>query len=302
MISAETDPPSPAKRLLFDEEHSSEIVAASFAQTRDPRLRQVLASLVTHLHAFIKDVRLSPEEWAYGIRFLTEAGQMCDDHRQEIILLSDTLGVSMLVESLANRAVGRLTEATVEGPFHMVTSPERELGADLNVAGEPGVACVVTGQVADDGGNAVPGAAVDVWQANADGFYDVQKPQDMGIGDLRGRFTADDRGRFWFRSIMPSHYPVPADGPVGKMLRQTGRHEFRPAHIHFEVAAPGMRTVTTHIFVNGSPYLDSDTVFGVKESLIYDFVTIDDEATAAAYGVPTPFRLVEFNIVLRRSP
>lgn len=288
-------------RLLFEQSRSAEIVADSFANTPDPRLRQILTSLVTHLHAFVKDVELTPQEWEAGIAFLTDTGHMCDEHRQEFILLSDTLGVSMLVESLANLAGGGLTEATVEGPFHIVTSPRRELGADLNVAGEEGVPCVVIGRVTNDVGEPVAGASVDVWQANSDGFYDVQKADEMGIGDLRGLFTADQDGRYWFHTIMPSHYPIPADGPVGKMLRHTGRHEFRPAHIHFEVSAPGLRAVTTHIFVNDSPYLDSDTVFGVKESLIYNFAEIDDVARADEFGVPNPFRLVEFNVVLMRD-
>lgn len=287
-------------RLLFSAERSAEIVVASFADTPNPRVKAVLEALVTHLHAFVKDVRLSPGELMYGIQFLTDAGQMCDEHRQELILLSDVLGVSMLVESLANRADGQVTEATVEGPFHMVDSPARFLGVDLNEAEEDGVPCVIVGRVTDDTGNAVPGAQVDVWQANADGFYDVQKPDVMGVGDLRGLFTADEDGRFWFRSIVPSHYPIPTDGPVGRMLKQTGRHEFRPAHVHFEVSAPDMRTLTTHIFVDGSPYLNSDTVFGVKESLIYDFVTVDDPATAATYNMTAPFQMVEFNVCLQQ--
>jgi len=290
--------------LLFDEDRSAEIVAASFAGTPDPRLREVMTSLVTHLHAFVKDVRLTPEEWEAGIRFLTETGQMCDETRQEFILLSDTLGVSMLVESLANRAVsalgGALTEATVEGPFHVVESPPRELGADLNVAGEQGKPCVVTGRVTDAAGAPVAGATVDVWQANAAGFYDVQRPDEMGLGDLRGLFTTDADGAYWFRTIVPAHYPIPADGPVGRMLRRTGRHEWRPAHIHVEVSAPGLRTVTTHVFVAGSPYLESDTVFGVKESLVREFPEVDDPAAAAGYGVTNPFRTVEFTVALDR--
>lgn len=288
--------------LLFVEGRSAEIVADSFVHCQDLRLREILTSLVSHLHGFAKDVGLTPQEWASGVDFLTETGQKCDEHRQEFILLSDTLGLSMLVESLANRAGGSVTEATVEGPFHMVTSPDRELGADLNVADEAGTRCVVTGRVLDESGHGVAGASVDVWQANADGFYDVQRPEEMGVGDLRGRFATDEDGAFWFRSIMPSHYPIPADGPVGRMLRSTGRHEFRPAHIHFEVGAPGMRTLTTHIFVDGSPYLDSDTVFGVKESLVHDFVTVEDPEQADHFGVPAPFRHATFDIVLQRDP
>jgi hydroxyquinol 1,2-dioxygenase len=287
--------------LLFEQAHSAEIVSESFAGAPDPRLREILGSLVTHLHTFVKDVELTPEEWAAGIAFLTETGLLCTGGRQEFVLLSDTLGVSMLVESLANPTGAGGTEATVEGPFHVVESPARELGADINTAGQPGEPCVVTGQIRDADGAPVAGAQVDVWQANADGFYDVQQPEQMGVGDLRGRFTADQEGRFWFRTIVPSHYAIPADGPVGRMLRQTGRHEFRPAHIHFEVSAPGRRTVTTHIFVNGSPYLESDTVFGVKESLIYDFETVDDPQRAERYGVPNPFRYVDFPVVLERA-
>jgi catechol 1,2-dioxygenase len=288
-------------RLLFDEARSADIVVSSFARTTDPRLREVLTSLVEHLHAFVKEVALTPGEWAQGIDFLTETGRLCDKHRQEFILLSDTLGVSMLVESLANSVHGRITEATVEGPFHQVASPERALGADLNTRGAPGQPCVVAGRVVDEVGDPIAGAKVDAWQADARGFYDVQRPDDMEVGELRGLFTADEDGGYWFRTIVPSHYPIPADGPVGTLLRRTGRHEFRPAHVHLEVSAAGMRTVTTHVFVAGSPYLDSDTVFGVKESLVREFVLVDDEQRAATLGVANPFRYVEFDVVLQRE-
>jgi catechol 1,2-dioxygenase len=284
--------------MLFEEDRSAEVVAASFAGTPDPRLCEVMASLVTHLHAFVKDVRLTPEEWEAGVRFLTDTGQMCDETRQEFILLSDTLGVSMLVESLANGARGGLTEATVEGPFHVVASTPRALGDDINVSGEPGEPCVVTGRVVDGTGAPVAGATVDVWQANADGYYDVQQPGEMGVGDLRGLFTADHDGRYWFRTIVPAHYPIPTDGPVGRMLSATGRHGWRPAHVHLQVSAPGLRPVTTHVFVADSPYLGSDAVFGVRESLVREFREVDDAEAAAAYGVANPFRTVEFEVVL----
>ena len=293
--------PTALSGLLFEEGRSAEIVAESFRDTDDPRLKQVLTSLVRHLHGFVKDVRLTPEEWESGIRFLTQTGQMCDETRQEFILLSDTLGVSMLVESLDNVVHGELIEATVEGPFHVVTSPDRELGEDISASVGPGERCVVTGRVLDEDGTAVAGAKVDVWQADADGFYDVQRPASMSRGDLRGVFTTDAEGRYWFRTVVPSHYPIPADGPVGKMLRQTGRHQFRPAHIHFEVSAPGRRTVTTHIFVEGSPYLDSDTVFGVKESLIREFQLVDDDEEAARYDIAAPFRHADFTVVLETA-
>jgi catechol 1,2-dioxygenase len=296
----ELDTATSEPAALFTVDRSAAVVARSFRDTDDPRLREVLVSLVGHLHDFVKDVGLSIREWESAVAFLTATGQKCDDVRQEFILLSDVLGVSMLVESLANNAGEHLTEATVEGPFHVVASPVRELGDDINSSGEPGEPCLVTGQVVDDTGVPVAGATVDVWQANANGFYDVQKPDEMPPGVLRGLFTTDSDGRFHFRSIVPAHYPIPVDGPVGGLLRATGRHEFRPAHIHFEVTAPGRRTLTTHIFVKGSPYLESDAVFGVKKSLIVDFTPVDDPARAAATGVPNPFRHADFPIVLHR--
>jgi hydroxyquinol 1,2-dioxygenase len=295
---------------FFEPERSAEVVEASFGATEDSRLRAVLGSLVRHLHEFVHEVRLRPEEWQAAIEFLTATGQTSTPTRQEFILLSDVLGVSMLVESLDNRdnadilgneAAGQLTEATVEGPFHVVESPPRELGADINDANGPGEPCLVTGHVRDETGSPVPGATVDVWQANAGGFYDVQESS-RPIGDLRGRFTADGQGRFHFRTVVPSHYPIPTDGPVGSLLRATGRHEFRPAHIHFQVSAPGLRTLTTHVFVAGSPYLESDAVFGVRQSLVRDFEVVDDARAAAEAGMPSPYRWVDFPVTLRRDP
>jgi hydroxyquinol 1,2-dioxygenase len=298
MTTASPDAPPDDEFSTFDVERSAEIVKASF-RASGPRLGELLGALVDHLHAFVKEVGLSPEEWVAAVTFLTETGQTCDDVRQEFVLLSDVLGVSMLVESLHGPG-GHLTEATVEGPFHLVASPLRELGDDLNDSGRPGEPCLFTGTVVDEAGHPVAGAKVDVWQADADGWYDVQRPAQATIGELRGEFTADSTGRFWFRTIVPSHYPIPTDGPVGRLLRAGGRHEFRPAHIHLQVSAPGLRTVTTHAFVGGSPYLGSDAVFGVKESLVVDFVTVDQPELAAAAGVRNPFRRAEFPVVLQR--
>ena len=282
---------------VFDADRSAEIVAASFAGAPDERLREILTSLVGHAHAFVKEVGLTAEEWAEGIRFLTETGQKCDATRQEFILLSDVLGVSMLVESLNNPADGECTEATVEGPFHLVASPARELGDSIGEGGEP---CLVTGRVTDTSGAPVAGARVDVWQADADGFYDVQRPDEVPERNLRGLFTADDDGRFWFRTVVPRHYPIPTDGPVGALLRSTGRHANRAAHIHVQVSAPGVRTLTTHLFADDSPYLDSDAVFGVKASLIRTFARVDDPRRAAEHGLPNPFRHVDFPVTVRR--
>lgn len=285
------------ERQLFSEERSAEVVASSFTATPDPRLRHVLTALVRHLHAFVKDAELTEEEWGAAIEFLTATGQKCDDVRQEFVLLSDVLGVSMLVETLNHRTGGLSTESTVLGPFHMVESPPRDLGQNIALDGK-GEPCLVTGQVTGPDGEPLGGALVDVWQANADGFYDVQQPGVQPERNLRGLFTADENGRFWFQTIVPRHYPIPDDGPVGRLLGATGRHPNRPAHVHFIVTASGYRPVTTHLFVDDSPYLDSDAVFGVKESLIRQFPVIDDPARAAEVGLPNPFRTVHFDVTL----
>jgi protocatechuate 3,4-dioxygenase beta subunit len=282
----------------FSEERSAEVVAASFDGTPDPRLRRVMQSLVRHLHAFVKDVELTEAEWAAAIAFLTATGQKCDAVRQEFVLLSDVLGVSMLVETINHRA-GGATESTVLGPFHMVESPPRELGASVSLDGK-GEPCLVTGRITGPAGEPLAGASVDVWQASEDGFYDVQQPGIQPESNLRGLFTASADGSFCFCTVVPRHYPIPDDGPVGGLLRATGRHPYRPAHIHFLVAAEGYQPVTTHLFVAGTPYLDSDAVFGVKDSLVRDFVNVDDPERAAEVGLPNPFCTVHFDVVLRR--
>ncbi|PRY48732.1 catechol 1,2-dioxygenase [Geodermatophilus tzadiensis] len=285
---------------LFSEERSAEVVAASFANTPDPRLRQVLTSLVGHLHAFVKDVELTEAEWAVAIDFLTRTGHTSDAVRQEFILLSDVLGVSMLVETINHRTGGTSTESTVLGPFHMVQSPPRRLGDDIALDGK-GTPCLVSGQVTGPDGEPLAGATVDVWQTNEDGFYDVQQPGIQPPGNLRGLFTADEQGRFWFRSVVPRFYPIPDDGPVGQLLAATGRHPNRPAHLHFIADAPGYRPVTTHVFVADSPYLDSDAVFGVKESLVREVPEVDDPARAAEVGLANPFRTLTFDLSLLRE-
>jgi catechol 1,2-dioxygenase len=286
--------------MMFTEQGSADTVIASLARCDDPRLKAVLESLVRHVHDFVKDVELSEDEWSAAISFLTETGQTSDEVRQEFILLSDVLGVSMLVETINHRVRGAVTESTVLGPFHVVVSPERELGADIDLDGH-GTPCVVSGQVRSSDGTPLAGARVDVWQANADGFYDVQQPGVLPERNLRAMFTADEDGRFWFRTVVPSDYPIPNDGPVGRLLAATGRHPYRPAHVHFIVSAPGHRAVTTHAFVADSPYLDSDVVFGVKESLVREFAEVNDASTAARFGVPNPFHAATFDVVLERS-
>jgi catechol 1,2-dioxygenase len=282
----------------FTEETAADAVIASFAETPEPRLREILTSLVRHMHGFVREVEPTITEWEQAIGFLTATGHKCTDVRQEFILLSDVLGVSMLVETINERGAGGATQSTVLGPFHVVESPPRELGDTIDLIGE-GEPCVVTGRVVSVDGTPRPGAVLDVWQANDQGYYDVQQPDVQPPGNGRGLFTAGDGGDFWFRTIVPSHYPIPTDGPVGALLQATRRHPNRPAHIHFIVGAPGHRPLTTHIFVADSAYIDSDAVFAVKKTLINDFAPVDDPAEAARYGVTSPFRHANFEIVLQ---
>lgn len=251
------------------EESLTANVLASFADCGDPRLKQLMQSLVTHLHAFVRDVRLTEAEWNKAIEFLTAVGHITDDRRQEFILLSDVLGVSMQTINVNNEALGDATEATVFGPFFVDDAPEIGNGGDI-AGGAPGQPCWVEGTVKDTDGNPVPGARIEVWEADEDGFYDVQYTDGRVSG--RGHLFTDLEGRYGFWGLTPTPYPIPHDGPVGKMLEATGRSPMRASHLHFMVTAPGLRTLVTHIFVAGDELLKYDTVFGVKQSLIKDFV------------------------------
>lgn len=282
------------------EDTVTEAVVGSFTGAADPRLRECLSALVRHLHAAVREVEPTIAEWETAVRFLTETGHKCDETRQEFVLLSDVLGVSALVENINHRKTPGATEATVLGPFHMVDSPVRSLGDSIDEVGA-GQPCLVTGEVHSVDGTALPGASVDVWQADEDGFYDVQRPGERPAGNGRGLFTAGEGGRFWFRTVVPRYYPIPTDGPVGVLLKRTGRHEFRPAHVHFIAAADGYVPVTTHIFVAGGPYLDSDAVFAVKRSLVRPFERVDDPEQAAEHGLPSPFWRVHVSLVLDRA-
>ena len=260
----------------FTEETSTETVNARMGEATSPRLRRVMSSLVTHLHAFIKDVELPEAEWGTAIDFLTQTGQICSDTRQEFILLSDALGVSMLVDAVNNRVPDGATETTVFGPFHVEGAPEREMGASISLDGK-GEACLFEGRVLDLDGKPIENALVSVWSDNEDGFYDVQQPDIQPAFNNRGIFRTGPDGRYAFRGIKPVSYPIPDDGPVGKMLAALGRHPWRPAHMHFMLTAPGYRRVITHTFVAGDPYLVSDAVFGVKGSLIVPFEKVDSD-------------------------
>lgn len=259
----------------FTEENSEEAVINSFSADMEPRLREVMESAVKHLHGFVKDVEPTMDEWFQAIMYLTATGQMCDDKRQEWILTSDTLGVSMLVDAINHRRPDGATENTVLGPFHVGGAPEREMGDNICMDGK-GAPCFVSGRITDEQGNPIAGARVDVWQTNDDGFYDVQQPGEQPDMNMRGLFTTSTDGSYNYTTVKPLPYSIPTDGPVGKMLGAMGRHGMRPAHIHYIVEAPGYETLVTHIFVSGDPYLDSDSVFGVKDSLIVDFTPKGD--------------------------
>lgn len=284
-------------RRGFDEARSADIVIARNAGARDQRLKAVMAVLIRHLHAAVKEIEPTEAEWMAAIRFLTRAGQSCDATRQEFILLSDVLGVSMLVDAIANRTGGEATESTVLGPFHVAGAPALANGADIRLDGR-GEPLVARGRVLDGRGRPIAGATLDVWQANDEGFYDVQQKGLQPEFNLRGLFRTEPDGRFWFRAAKPTPYPIPTDGPVGELLDALGRPAWRPAHLHFIVRADGFAPLTTHLFVPDDPHIDSDPVFGVKESLIAGFERRDDPARAAALGVANPFWEVEHDFVL----
>lgn len=242
-------------------------VLGAFGETPDPRLLELISSLIGHLHAFATQTGLTQQEWRTGIDFLTATGQKCDAERQEFILLSDVLGLSSLVEII--NAADHATEATVLGPFYVPGAPRRGAGEQIGRP-EDGSPALVTGVVTDTAGRPLPGATLDVWQSSANGLYDTQDPRQPPF-NLRGVFSAGPDGRYAFRTARPVSYPVPTDGPVGGLLRATARHCWRAAHIHAIVSAPEHRTVTTHIFDAENPYLRSDAVFGVRDSLVRPF-------------------------------
>ncbi len=283
--------------LYFTEENSADAVISRIVDPVNPRLAEVMTSVIRHLHAVVKEVEPTYEEWEAAIQFLTDTGQMCDDRRQEYILLSDVLGVSMLVDAINTRRPTGATENTVLGPFHVTDVPERELGDTVSDDGK-GEPLYVSGRVTDIEGNPVKWAIVDTWQASHDGFYDNQKPDEQPEHNLRGIFKTDDNGEFHYRAVKPAYYGIPNDGPVGKVLDGLGRNNMRPAHIHYIVSAPGFETITTHLFDSKDPYLTNDAVFGVKETLIEDFQLKDDPDVAASLNVANPYWEVRADFVL----
>jgi protocatechuate 3,4-dioxygenase beta subunit len=268
---------------------------------KDERTRAILTKLITHLHHLISDLKPTEDEWSRAINFLTRTGQACTDKRQEFILLSDVLGASMLVDAINHSDAEKYTQTTVTGPFH-AKAHQMEMGSMIAKGPEVerGQVTVVHGRILDMAGHPINGASIDVWQSDDAGHYDVQDPTQPEI-NLRAIFKTGDDGRYWFKTIKPAPYPVPTDGPVGELLRAAGRHAMRPAHIHFMIDAPGFERLITHLFVKGDPYLGSDAVFGVKESLILDFKLNDSQAAMNAYGFASPFCDAEYDFVLKRN-
>ena len=263
------------------QDNITQAVIARLARTPDARLREVMTSLVQHLHAFARDLRLTEDEWLKGIQFLTEVGHKTTDKRQEFILLSDTLGLSMLTVAMNNDKPQGCTEATVFGPFHVDGAPHYENGADISngASGEP---CLVRGRVLGLDRQPVAGATVDVWQADAKGHYDVQY-EGIDRHQARGVLHSGPDGSFAFHSVLAESYPIPDDGPVGELLRATARHPWRPAHLHFMIVADGYERLVTHVFRSGDQYLDSDAVFGVRESLVADWTRQPDGSHLLEY-------------------
>jgi hydroxyquinol 1,2-dioxygenase len=282
---------------FFEADHSAEVVNARMAADIDPRLREVMTVIVKHLHAAVKEARITTEEWMTGIEFLTAVGHKCSDWRQEFILLSDVLGVSMLVDAINHDRPAGSTENTVLGPFYLDDAPAYENGTDICLDGK-GEPLMVRGRVTDNAGASVSGATIDVWATNDDGFYDVQQKGIQPEYNLRGVFTSDANGEYWFRSVKPRYYPIPDDGPVGSLLGSLGRNSIRAAHLHFIVRAPGFDPVVTHIFTPDCPYLHEDAVFGVKQSLIADFRRVDDLAQAERLSFSNPSWAVDWEFVL----
>jgi hydroxyquinol 1,2-dioxygenase len=277
------------------EQNLTDAVLGALQRADDERFRQIMTSLIKHLHAFVREVELTEAEWSAGIQFLTATGQKCDDKRQEYILLSDTLGVSMLVDAINHRKPGGATESTVLGPFYVPGAPEMPGGADIaqGVTGEP---AYFTGRVLSPEGTPIPGAILDLWSTDGEGWYDVQR-QGQGLR-VRARIRTDADGRYAFWTVKPVSYPIPTDGPIGRMLLKMGRHAYRPAHTHMIVSAPGYEPVTTHVFVEGDPYLESDAVFAVKNSLVVPFVRHDPGVAPDGRRVDRAYYTVRYDFGL----
>ncbi|HZU66225.1 MAG TPA: intradiol ring-cleavage dioxygenase [Ktedonobacteraceae bacterium] len=278
------------------DENLTQVVLASFAHSKSERFQQIVESLVRHLHAFVTEVQLTEDEWFKGIDFLTRTGHITSDKRQEFVLLSDVLGVSMQVIGINHRKPSGATESTVFGPFFIENSP-RYANGDNIANGAPGEPCFIEGRVLSLTGEPIPNAQIEVWQSDSDGFYDVQIE---GLTEARGRghLYSDEEGRYYFWTVKPVAYPIPDDGPVGDLLDAANRSPMRPAHVHFMIKAPGYKTLITHIFEAGDPYLDTDAVFAVKRSLIAPFERHEPGLAPGGVKMEVPYYTMRYDFVL----
>ncbi|MEX0340294.1 MAG: intradiol ring-cleavage dioxygenase [Arenibacterium sp.] len=284
----------------FTEENSADVVIERMSEAEDARLKKVMEVIVRKLHEAVKEIEPTQDEWMKAILFLTETGHTCTDWRQEFILLSDTLGVSMLVDAINSRRPSGASENTVLGPFHIDGVPDLEMGANICLDGK-GEQMYVHGRILDTDGNPLEGVSIDVWQANDEGFYDVQQKGIQPDFNLRGRFKTGADGRYFFLAVKPKFYPIPDDGPVGRLLYQLGRHPYRPAHFHYLIEKEGYDKLTTHIFDPDDKYINSDAVFGVKESLMAEFKPVDDPEKSKALGLDgSRYYDVEHDFVLAK--
>ena len=283
--------------LLVTEENITDLAVARWGTARDPRLAEILTSLVRHLHDFARDVQLTEAEWMAAMQWLTRTGQMSDEKRQEFILASDVLGLSMLVVQMNHRLDAAATPATVLGPFHIEGSPELGFGEDMS-DGLPGTPLYIHGTVRDLDGKPVAGAVLDCWQADTDGVYEAQLP-DVDEARLRAKYTAQEDGSYCVRTIAPLGYTIPMDGTVGELIAQTEISHFRPAHVHFLLAVPGYEPLITHLFQEGVPYLDSDVVFGTKEALVVAFEPREPGSTPDGGTCDRPWLEATYDFVLQ---
>jgi hydroxyquinol 1,2-dioxygenase len=281
------------------EENLTDIVLERWKDIADPRLRQVMLKAIKHLHAFVREVEPTEAEWFTVIDWLTRTGKMCTEKRQEFILASDVLGVSMLVDAINHRLPSGATPTTVEGPFHIPNSPQLPDGANM-AEGAPGIPCFVTGKVRDLAGKPVGGALVDVWQTDGEGLYEAQRDTDRAY--LRAAYRTRPDGSYLVRTVAPIAYSIPMDGTVGELVKRTSISHMRPAHIHFCIEAPGYHRVVTHLFQGGDKYIANDVVYGVKEPLITDFVK-KPAGSKAPNGetIDTPFYEIEYDFVLQQQ-
>jgi hydroxyquinol 1,2-dioxygenase len=279
------------------EDNLTDIALERWNRVPDPRLRQVMTALIRHLHAFVREIEPTEQEWFQAIEWLTRTGKLCTDKRQEFILASDVLGVSMLVDAINHRFASAATPTTVEGPFHVANAPEFDFGGNMAGAA-PGIPCYVYGAVRGLDGTPIGGAVLDLWQTDGEGYYEAQRGNVQGAW-MRGLYRTRPDGSFLVRTVAPIAYSIPMDGTVGELVDKAKIPYMRPAHIHFCVEAPGYRRLVTHLFQKGDPYIDKDAVYGVKEPLIVDFVYKPSGTTPAGEHSDVPFYEVTFDFVLQ---